>query len=118
MAFYAARRGFRAKSFFREQRNQIYESLNKNIFKQLKRDNLEGMRDYPLNRLKLNYQISALSGNAEYEEARRHWQMDLPDSVRNPEEIELDIKNLNTEVDQFFTETIQGHVRTILEQSG
>lgn len=51
----------------------------------LLRYKLETPYDYPISRLKLYYDLSSLKENADYEEAKLHWEQDLNDIRIDPE---------------------------------
>lgn len=60
----------------------------------LLRYKLETPYDYPISRLKLYYDLSSLKENADYEEAKLHWEQDLNDIRIDPEVIEAQINAL------------------------
>ncbi|MGC1930834.1 MAG: DUF4062 domain-containing protein, partial [Candidatus Nitrosopolaris sp.] len=90
-----------------DKRQVIYNDLDKNIFSQLLDYELETLYDYPISRLKLNYDLSTLKENPDYEEAKLHWEQDLKDIRIDPEVIEAQVNALNKDVDMFFTSQIR-----------
>jgi hypothetical protein len=103
------------KSSIADKRQEIYKHLNESIFKPLLAyENLEwSLFDYPVSRLKLNYNLSKLKNNPDYDEARIHWEHDLPKSITDPEQLEEKIKNHNEKVDIFFDKEAVQYVRNI-----
>jgi hypothetical protein len=103
------------KSSITTKRQRIYKHLNKNIFKPLLvYNNLEwSLFDYPVSMLKLNYNLSNLKNNSDYNEAKIHWERDLPKSITNPEQLEEKIKNHNENVNLFFDKEAEQYVRSI-----
>jgi hypothetical protein len=96
-----------------DKRQGIYEHLNKNIFRPLLEYRLESLHDYPFSRLKLKYDLSAVKDNPDYEEAKTHWENDLPKSVTDPEQLEEKVKSLDDDVDGFFSQKAVEYVMEI-----
>ena len=71
------------------------------------------LRDHPLSRLKLKYDLSRLKDNPDYEEAKTHWEQDLPKSVTDPEQVEEKVKSLDDDVDVFFSQKAVEYVMGI-----
>ncbi len=90
-----------------DKRQGIYNDLDKNIFSPLLDYELETPYDYPISRLKLNYDLSSLKENPDYEVAKLHWEQDLDDIGIGPEVIEAQVNTLNKDVDMFFTSQIR-----------
>jgi hypothetical protein len=95
------------KRSFADKRQVIYDDLVKNIFSPLLRYKLETVYEYPISRLKLYYDLSSLKENADYDEAKLHWEQDLKDIGFHPEVIEAKVKALNKDVDMFFISQIR-----------
>jgi hypothetical protein len=68
--------------------------------------------------LKLYYDLSSLKENADYEEAKLHWEQDLNDIRIDPEVIEAQINALNNDVDMFFASKIRELVRDAITTDG
>ncbi|MFZ0513639.1 MAG: hypothetical protein WAM14_18680 [Candidatus Nitrosopolaris sp.] len=60
--------------------------------------------------MKLDYDLSELKDNPDYDEAKVHWEQDLKNIGMDPEQIESRVKDLNTDIDKFFTSHIREHV--------
>jgi hypothetical protein len=101
-----------------DKRQVIYNDLDKNIFSPLLDYELETRYDYPISLLTLNYDLSSLKENPDYEEAKLHWEQDLKDIGIDPEVIEAQVKALNEDVDMFFTSQVRERVIAAITTDG
>ncbi|MGC1931872.1 MAG: hypothetical protein WA667_23120, partial [Candidatus Nitrosopolaris sp.] len=97
-------------------RQDIYNDLSENIFSKLVGYSgaSKGWFDYPIRELKLNYDLTDLKENPDYDEAKLHWEQDLKDIGVDPELIERQVNALNKHVDEYFTSQIPKVVRAAI----
>ncbi len=98
-----------------EKRQQHYELLNTRIFIPL-RDMELSVRD-PNNYqdgLKLSYGVSHLQALPDYPSAREHMDHDISKEVLRPEQLEEQVKKLNSDIDDYFNNQIRNIVSELL----
>jgi hypothetical protein len=113
MAFYPAHLRAFQEHFFIQERRRIHESLNSNIFEKIVNYDSEGNYTSPINRLKINYDLSKLQENSDYEEAKAHWEQDLKNA--GPEAMEAQVRGLNQDIEEFFSVTLPNIVATAVK---
>src|SRR5829696_3514549 len=71
-----------------EKKNQNYKLLSENIFERLIRYELEGLYDYPEDRMRLHYDLTPVISSPYYNEAKEHLKKDLPSTIIQPGKLE------------------------------
>jgi hypothetical protein len=85
----------------------------KNIFLPLRDYNLDSATDFPFHLIRLRYDLSRLKENPDYNEAKLHWKQDIGVDTIDPEDLEQEVKLLNNDIDDFFTNKVPKYVRKL-----